>query len=216
MPKPDTLILNDGGLKSLVATAAAGRAAPPMLLYIHDGRPSDAAHHAMFLKQAEHFKAGKRIELSMPHLMHGEGESLQVTPLARYQYLTAAVGQAVRLGARRLVWPVRVGDAFEAISQIAETLVLLEQTAENESGTDLRIETPLLDMAPVQVIELGEQLKVPWRFSRTCIASAREACGRCGPCKQRAEAFDQCRLPDPLLADEGESRRDVAGSRRGE
>jgi len=212
MPKPDTLVLNDGGLKSLVATATAARAAPPMLLYIHDGRPSDAAHHAMFLKQAEHFKAGKRLELSMPHLMHGEGESLHITPLARYQVLTAAVGQAARLGARRLIWPVRVGDAFDAISQIAEALVLLEHAAELETEADLRIETPLLDMTLVQVIEVGQQMNVPWQLTRTCVMSAGEACGRCACCKQRAEAFAQSNRVDPLTADDA-ATGDVAKPR---
>jgi len=206
MPKPDTLVLNDGGMKSLVATATVGRATPPMLLYVHDGRPSDPAHHAMFLKQAEHFHVAKRIELSMPHLMHGDETSLAVTPLARFQYLTAAVGQAVRLGARRLIWPVRVGDQFEAISQIAEALVLLEHAAEVESNADLRIETPLLDMTMVQVIELGEQMGVPWRLTRSCVMSAGEPCGRCDCCKRRAEAFAQSQREDPATSEDVASK----------
>jgi len=200
MAKPDTIVLNDGGLKSLVATATVVRAAPPMLLYIHDGRPSDPVHHAMFLKQAEHFQAPKRLELSMPHLIHGEHANLTIAPLARFQYLTAAAGQAVRLGARRLVWPVRVGDQFDAISQIAEALVLLEHMAEVESQADLRIETPLLDMSMIQVIELGEQMGVPWRISRSCVVTAGEPCGQCACCQGRAEAFAQCHREDPAFA----------------
>lgn len=197
MAKPDTLVLNDGGLKSLVATATVVRVAPPMLLYVHDGRPSDSAHHAMFLKQADHFQAAKRLELSMPHLIQGDGANLSVAPLARFQYLTAAAGQAVRLGARRLIWPVRVGDQFDAISQIAEALVLLEHMAEVESQTDLRIETPLLDMSMVQVIELGEQMGVPWAITRSCVVTSSAPCGECACCQRRADAFAQAQREDP-------------------
>lgn len=201
MANPDTLVLSDGGLKSLVATATLGRAAQPMLLFIHDGRPSDVAHHAMFLKQAEHFEATRRIELSLPHLIGGDASSLRVMPLARFQYLTAAAGQAVRLGARRLVWPVRVGDAFEAVSQIAEALVLLEHAARVESDADLRIETPLLDMTMAQVIELGEQMAVPWRISRSCIATAGPPCGACAACRSRADGFEQVGIGDPAQSE---------------
>ncbi len=201
MPR-DALILTSGGYKGLVAAATLGKAARPIMLFVHDGRPSAAEHHQAFCGQAQHFEAARRIELVMSHLFSGEGEQLRITPLARFQLLTAAAGQAAKAGASRLVWPVCVGDDFDALAQITEAMVLIEHAAEVESGHALRVEAPLVDLTDEQVIELGAKLAVPWRLARACTRRAAKPCGACAACRRWQQAFAAAgvEMPAPSAA----------------
>jgi hypothetical protein len=187
----DVLVLNSGGIKGLVAAATLGPGARPVMMFVHDGRPSGAQHYQAFLQQAVHFDAARRVELSLGHLVLGEGVAVRSAPLARFQLLAAAAGQAVQLGAARLVLPVCVGDSFDDLAQITEALVLLEHAAQVESGHALKVETPLLDMTLEQVIEVGQKLGVPWRLARVCVQRHPRPCGECSACRTYAQAFSR-------------------------
>lgn len=199
MSNVDTLVLSSGGIKSLIAAASLGRSGVGML-FVHDGRPATARRKAKFLEQAEYLGAARRIELAMTHLTAVVEEMVRRTPLHRLQLLNAAMGQAARLGADRLVWPVCVGEDFDAVGKVAELLVLVEHAASVEGGRGIRIETPLLEFTPAQLIEAGEQMSLPWAMTRSCEAADEQPCGACIGCRQRADAFAAVGTADPALA----------------
>lgn len=192
----EMVVLNSGGLKSLVATATLGRAAAPILLFVHDGRASAAEHHHAFLQQAQHFEASRRIELAMTHL-HAPESGAKPGPLVKLNMVTAAALQAARLGADTLIWPVRVGDDFAVLSMVAEACILLEHAAEHETGRRLNILTPLLELSLEQVIEVGAQHDVPWRLGRSCVRRSASPCGKCEACVERERAMSAAGVQEP-------------------
>lgn len=197
MAKVHTVLLASGGLRSMVAAGSLPRGGVAWL-YVHDGRASDRHHRQAFVHQAEHFEAAYRAELSLPHLRPSRSGAETPAPLVELQMLTIAAGEAVRLGADNLVWSVTAGDQFDLISRITETIVLLEHAVKLESGIDLTIDTPLLDLTLKQVIEAGEQMHMPWRMSRSCRLDSSKPCGVCSPCEQRRRAFALAHVDDPL------------------
>ncbi len=195
----NALVLNDGGLRSLVAAATAHRGQPPLMLYIHDGRPDDAHRRDRFNQQCEYFNVDQPIELHLPHLHRRTAEHASAqTPLATFQRLAAASAKAVDRQLDRLIWPVCVGEAFDKLATIAETLVLLEHAVQLQAGRRLAVETPLLELSMKQVVELGAQMDLPWRLARSCRGAAPEPCGQCPGCLNRARAFDAAGVEDPL------------------
>jgi 7-cyano-7-deazaguanine synthase in queuosine biosynthesis len=113
--------------------------------------------------------------------------------------LSAAVGEAVKLGVERLIWPVRVGEQFDRMSSVMEAMVLLEHVAEMETGRRIRVETPLLELTARQLIETGHHMAVPWRLARSCELPMEDPCGQCAGCTARKVAFEEAALDDPLM-----------------
>jgi len=204
MNPPTTLVMSSGGLRSLVATATVAKTAHPALLFIHDGRAGEKSYYRAFLDQADHFEIKQRIELQLPHLHAGGGgtggEDRQIQPLAHLQMLTVAAGQAAKLGTGTLIWPVSVGEHFDTLAAVAESLVLLEHAVQLETGKSLKILTPLIELSIRQVVELGRQMQLPWQLTRTCTTAAEKPCEACAACLARAEAFAALGFDDPLIA----------------
>ena len=61
------------------------------------------------------------------------------------------------------------------------------------------LETPLIDLQPVEVVKLGLRLEVPLGLSWSCHRDA-PPCGTCPGCQTRRTAFAAAGAPDPLLA----------------
>jgi len=203
MPQhPYTLLLNSGGMQSLVATAmhAELRLA---ILYIHDGRPNGEHRHACSNMQADHYKIARRQEIVMPHLA-ASGAALDVTQppsrhaMADVQILSAAVGVAVQLKADRVIWPQQVGGELTRVAGATETVMLLQQMLKLEIGREVPIDTPLIEMTGRQLVEVGHTLDVPWQMARSCDGPRPEPCGECFGCRKRHESFRAAGLEDPL------------------
>ncbi|WP_366524972.1 7-cyano-7-deazaguanine synthase QueC [Acaryochloris sp. IP29b_bin.137] len=69
-------------------------------------------------------------------------------------------------------------------------------------GQAIEICTPLINLHKSAIIELGNELGVPWEQTWSCYSdgggSPPRACGRCDSCQLRLAAFAQLGLPDPL------------------
>ncbi len=201
------VVLNDGGLRSLIASAMSADSPWLALLFVHDGRINSKIRYDHFIRQAEQYGAAKRIELSMPHLRAtsiarddaGPNDVPSRPPLADMQLLTAAASEALQLNADRLIWPVQAGNDFKAIAHVTETVLMVQQLVRYEYDVDLEIETPLLELTDRQVIEVGHQMDVPWQISRSCLTRNWDACGRCAGCLWRQAAFTHAAIEDPAI-----------------
>ncbi len=71
-------------------------------------------------------------------------------------------------------------------------------TKQGREGKPIRIITPLIDLKKTAIIELGNQLGVPWEKTWSCYAGDELACGVCDSCLLRLTAFSELGLKDPL------------------
>lgn len=67
-------------------------------------------------------------------------------------------------------------------------------------ASDFKVEliAPFLDMNKTSIISLGMNLETPYHLTRTCYKDQPVACGRCGSCQERMEAFFNNGLEDPV------------------
>ena len=68
------------------------------------------------------------------------------------------------------------------------------------TGTDKKVvlEAPFLDKNKADIVKIGLQLKVPYSSTRTCYKQQLLACGKCGSCQERIEAFLKNNAQDPI------------------
>jgi 7-cyano-7-deazaguanine synthase len=71
-------------------------------------------------------------------------------------------------------------------------------TKQGREGQPIRIVTPLIKLKKTTIIELGNQLGVPWEQTWSCYAGGDVACGVCDSCQLRLTAFAELGLKDPL------------------
>lgn len=58
--------------------------------------------------------------------------------------------------------------------------------------------TPYLHISKAEILKVGLGLGVPFQLTRTCYTADLTACGQCGSCRERLEAFQLCGVEDPL------------------
>jgi 7-cyano-7-deazaguanine synthase in queuosine biosynthesis len=211
-----TLILNSGGLRSAVATALVLAELPkPRVAMVHFiALHRNAAARLQYARRlTEHYGLTRFIELELPRVepgAHQANPQTPVSPLHRTLLATAAMAQAVEMGANRLIWPVQVNAQARLAAQITEQTTLLSHLTELEvtpgsptaaalpDGQSPVIETPLLELSDQQVVELGAQLNVPWRLTWSCDLDGGRPCKVCPSCQRRHAAFAAAGLTDPM------------------
>lgn len=65
-----------------------------------------------------------------------------------------------------------------------------------ESRVD--VEAPFLYYTKSDILQRGITLRVPYHLTRTCYKNQQKACGKCGACYERLEAFAVNNTIDPL------------------
>ncbi|KRL03588.1 7-cyano-7-deazaguanine synthase QueC [Liquorilactobacillus capillatus] len=62
----------------------------------------------------------------------------------------------------------------------------------------IKVIAPLIKLNKAGVVKLGRQLKVPFELTRSCYEGREDACGKCGTCRDRINAFKENGLKDPI------------------
>lgn len=71
-------------------------------------------------------------------------------------------------------------------------------TKQGREGQPITIESPLINLKKTEIIQLGNQLGVPWELTWSCYAGDDKACGVCDSCRLRLAAFAELGLIDPV------------------
>jgi len=64
--------------------------------------------------------------------------------------------------------------------------------------TTITLRAPFLHMTKTDIVRLGIELGVPYEYSWSCYRNEAPACGRCGSCHFRQEAFRNAGVRDPI------------------
>lgn len=205
---PHIMLLNSGGLRSLLALSMAmHRHDKVRLTLIHaaDGRDASAQRLEYAHRQADYHQLSRVVELNLTHLYHHPTahtpDGLPASTLATPQLLLAALGYAADHKADQLIWPVAHNARPTPIGRATEQRIVCRQLAETELDESTALQTPLLRYTDRQLIELGEGLGIPWELSWSCALDVQRPCGGCPACRRRSTAFREAGVMDRHIDD---------------
>lgn len=109
-----------------------------------------------------------------------------------------AAGVAVARDLEVIVMGVHAGDHAiypdcrpEFIDGLASMLAIANYSP-------IGVDAPFLHLDKLGILRIGHALGVDYADTWTCYVGGEKACGTCGSCSERLEAFDMLGRPDPL------------------
>jgi 7-cyano-7-deazaguanine synthase len=146
-----------------------------------------------------------KIDLPAGRSLNEMADNIPVTyvPARNTIFLSFALGYAEAIAAQRVYigvnaldysgYPDCRPDYIEAMQQVFQL-----GTKQGREGEAIKIIAPLIDLKKTEIIQLGNQLGVPWDLTCSCYASGDSACGVCDSCQLRLAAFAELGLEDPI------------------
>ena len=131
---------------------------------------------------------------------HYEEQSMKstVVPNRNMIMLSLAVGYAVSIKARAVYYGAHGGDHAiypDCRPEFVDKMNALSQIA-NYEPVDIR--APFLYANKTEILREGFKLGLDYRKTWTCYKGLEHACGKCGSCNERLEAFRAHGVEDPL------------------
>lgn len=127
-----------------------------------------------------------------------ESMSLTVVPARNIIFTSILTGYAWAHNAEQVHLGIHAGDHAIYPDCRPEFYNAMKEAVER--GTDQRVSlcAPFLHDNKVGIITTGMKLGVPYELTRTCYTSDETACGKCGSCQERLEAFAANGITDPI------------------
>lgn len=134
---------------------------------------------------------------------HYEAESMRqtVVPGRNLLFIATLTSIAIAEDFNHLWIGVHAGDHFIYPDCRPEFIGPLRNAIKACSEYKVQLVTPFLYSHKDAIIKFGLNaltLPVPYRLTRTCYTSNPIACGKCGSCQERLEAFAACGVIDPI------------------
>ena len=129
-----------------------------------------------------------------------ENMKLTVVPGRNLIFASIMAGLAESIGADLVALGVHAGDHAIYPDCRKEFIDSLKTTLARSSDNKVTVYTPFISMDKAAILEIGMNLttKTPYELTRTCYKNQAYACGKCGSCVERLEAFEKLNLKDPI------------------
>lgn len=195
------LLMMDGDIQGLVSLAMLNAQEHEVVgLIVDDGRMGMSTADACVARQLQHFGISRLIHRRGGEGLGGkQGNQLSYGGLSDLMIVLQAMDQAVVSGLSAVAWPVCGHGHFPTAARLTESGLMVHQLVEMWTDQSVVLDMPLLDMTLGQVIEIGQQMAVPWQMTYSCRVHAETPCGQCQWCVRRRDAFLQAGLEDPLV-----------------
>ena len=135
--------------------------------------------------------------------MTGGAIPLTYVPARNIIFLSFALSYAEAIGASAIFiganaidfsgYPDCRPEFYKAFQRVIKT-----GTKAGATGRDIKIITPLINMAKAEIVRLGTRLKAPYQFTWSCYKGGKKPCGECDSCRFRAKGFKEAGIKDPL------------------
>jgi len=212
---PPTAVLLSAGLDSAVLAAAEARVGPVHPIYISTGLAWERGELAALnqLLASAPFAVSvaplARLSYTVEDLYPATHWALRGTPPAfdtadeevylagrNVLLLSKAAIYCSQHRISRIVLGPLAGNPFpDATPQFFETMA---RALSLGLGHPIVVDTPFLSMEKSDVIRLGMELGVPLELTLSCMNPQEgRHCGQCSKCRERRDAFDDARIPDP-------------------
>jgi 7-cyano-7-deazaguanine synthase in queuosine biosynthesis len=216
MAKELAIVLNSGSVNSAVVTALAAQKHRPIMLYAETSTATGARSRAAYDQQVGHFKPYREHLLSMPFLATVSPSSQNQSQIVSDPRQHSAIGArllellpmiaiaarfAVHYQAAGIYLGLRIGPQADELAQASEFLQITNELLQLPCGqSEMEIVTPLLELEPWQVVDLGFHANAPFDKTWSCLEEMSEPCWACRGCRVRESAFQQAAKPDPMHA----------------
>lgn len=213
MAKDLAIVLNNGSINSAVATALAAQKYRPVMLFADIAQRPGSRVRAAYEQQVQHFKPYREHTLPMPYLdvVTPTTSTQQIisdprVPTAlspQLQELLPLVAAAARFAshyqAAAIYLGLRVGGSGDELARATEYLQIWSELIQIPCGlSECEIVSPLLELEPWQVVDVGCQASAPFDRTWSCLEEGGEPCWACRGCRARESAFQQAGKPDPM------------------
>lgn len=74
----------------------------------------------------------------------------------------------------------------------------LTDTIRRSTDGYVLLSTPFSEMSKAEIVSRGAELSAPFELTRSCYKGQSKACGKCGTCRERLDAFAKNGLKDPI------------------
>ena len=214
MAKDFAIVLNNGGVNSAVTTAVAAQRYRPIMVFAETARGIGGRLRAAFDQQVAHFKPYREHTVALPQLASPQAATAATAnldprlaaPLSpRLLDLLPLISIAVRLAVQHdavaIYLGMRVGPGADDLAQATEYFQIWNELLEMPCGqSDLEIHTPVLELEPWQVVDVGFNVAAPLERTWSCQEAGSDPCWICTGCRAREAAFQQAAKLDPLRA----------------
>ncbi|MFD2095591.1 7-cyano-7-deazaguanine synthase QueC [Corallincola platygyrae] len=131
---------------------------------------------------------------------HYEEESMKstVVPNRNMILLSLAVGYAVSLKAGKVFYGAHSGDHAIYPDCRPEFVLKMNEVAKIANYEEVEIFSPYLNESKIDILTDGLKMSLDYSKTWTCYNGREKACGKCGACVERLEAFEKNNAVDPL------------------
>ena len=222
---PDSIqsvVTLSGGMDSTVCATLAVRdcgAAHVAALHISYGQRTEARERRAFTEICDRLGIRRRLivhnqalsqiggsaltdaGLAVPTAGPEIGSDVPITyvPFRNAHFLAVAVSWAEVLGASNIVIGAVAQDSSgypDCRPEYYEAFNRLIQAGTKEGN--IRIQTPLIALRKVEIVQLGLELNAPFELTWSCYSREDRACGVCESCALRLRAFKAAGTSDPI------------------
>lgn len=138
-------------------------------------------------------------EEEIPKAQYDEESMKQtVVPNRNMVFLSLATAYAIGIGASWVFFGAHGGD-HALYPDCRPTFVkAMEQAISLCDYSIVSLKTPYLYYTKADILRLGVELEVDYSLTWSCYEGGKLACGKCGTCRERLEAFREVNLEDPI------------------
>lgn len=121
-----------------------------------------------------------------------------VVPNRNMILLSLAVGYAVSLNAQAVYYGAHSGDHFIYPDCRPEFVQKMHDVCQIANYEPIAIISPYLHESKIEILRDGLAMGLDYSKTWTCYNGRAKACGKCGSCQERLEAFTLNQATDPL------------------
>lgn len=131
---------------------------------------------------------------------HYEADNMKLTVVPNRNMIMAsiAVGLAVNNGQEAVALGVHSGDHAIYPDCRPEFIKELNDVTQIANYEPITILAPYIDKDKTSIIKRGLEIGVDYSKTWTCYKGLAKACGKCGSCQERLEAFNNNNTKDPV------------------
>jgi len=132
---------------------------------------------------------------------HYEDENMKLTvvPNRNMTFISLATAYAVSLKIGKIYMGVHAGDHAIYPDCRAEFIEAMNEATKIANYVAVEILVPYLHLTKAGIVTMGSELGVDYSLTHTCYKGEDKACGKCGSCTERLEAFEINKIKDPAV-----------------